>query len=135
MKLFIETFNGKAINHPILEDNLLTVYEIDDVSKIPVRFEKFIRKEQPTVKWYQRLIVNYIKDENGDWIDSFEILELNKEQRLEELNMFKSPYDSWVINDDVTEWVAPKAIPNDGKTYKWNENIKDWEKININSET
>jgi len=40
------------------------------------------------------------------------------------------PYNSWVLNEQTCNWEAPVARPNDGNTYKWNEEILNWELIN-----
>jgi len=41
----------------------------------------------------------------------------------------EKPYDSWVLSKDW-EWVSPKGhMPNDGKSYQWNETDKVWEEM------
>lgn len=37
-----------------------------------------------------------------------------------------TPYTSWVLNEK-RKWVAPITMPKDGKDYKWNESIGNWE--------
>jgi hypothetical protein len=39
------------------------------------------------------------------------------------------PYASWVLNDDTCLWDAPVAMPNDGKTYQWDEAAGAWTEI------
>lgn len=41
------------------------------------------------------------------------------------------PYASWTLNEDTCRWVAPVEYPSDGKTYKWNEAITNWEEVII----
>ena len=36
------------------------------------------------------------------------------------------PYTSWTLNGDTCNWEAPVALPNDGKTYVWNEEDGQW---------
>jgi len=36
-------------------------------------------------------------------------------------------YNSWLLNDESCLWEPPVAYPSDGKTYKWNESIVNWE--------
>ena len=31
------------------------------------------------------------------------------------------PYESWVLDEAVCRWTAPTAMPDDGKTYIWDE--------------
>ena len=41
---------------------------------------------------------------------------------------FISPksYASWVLNEDTCQWSAPVAMPDDGKTYTWDEATTSW---------
>ena len=39
------------------------------------------------------------------------------------------PYSSWILNENICDWEAPIAHPNDGQLYKWNEEINNWELI------
>ncbi len=36
------------------------------------------------------------------------------------------PYASWVLVEDTCQWTAPSAMPNDGKTYDWDEDTTSW---------
>lgn len=42
------------------------------------------------------------------------------------------PYDSWIINEETTEWEAPTAYPSDGKKYGWFEPNQQWIEITTN---
>lgn len=37
------------------------------------------------------------------------------------------PYESWNLDPDTCQWVAPVPMPTDGKTYSWNETTQTWE--------
>ena len=39
------------------------------------------------------------------------------------------PYPSWILNNTTWLWEAPVAMPTDGKMYKWNELITNWEEV------
>jgi hypothetical protein len=39
------------------------------------------------------------------------------------------PYQSWIKNEEINEWVAPVDYPLDGNKYIWDETIQDWKKI------
>ena len=41
------------------------------------------------------------------------------------------PFNSWVLNEDTCFWDSPVAYPEDGKLYKWNEEILNWEEVII----
>jgi hypothetical protein len=37
------------------------------------------------------------------------------------------PFDSWVLDEETCQWVAPTPYPTDGFTYSWNEAEIAWE--------
>lgn len=41
------------------------------------------------------------------------------------------PYPSWTLNNTTWTWEAPVAMPTDGKDYKWNESITNWEEVTL----
>jgi hypothetical protein len=41
------------------------------------------------------------------------------------------PYPSWTLNEQSCLWQSPIPYPNDGKKYTWNEEIGNWEEINL----
>jgi len=41
------------------------------------------------------------------------------------------PFSSWVLNNTTWLWEAPVAMPTDGKQYKWNESITNWEEVTL----
>jgi len=73
MKLYIKVVDGKTVNHPCLESNLLEVYS----GVIPSEYESFERKPnelKPTL--FQRSEASYIKDEaTGVWQDHWVIVD------------------------------------------------------------
>jgi len=41
------------------------------------------------------------------------------------------PYPSWVLNNTTWLWETPVTYPKDGKVYKWNESIINWEEVRV----
>ena len=41
------------------------------------------------------------------------------------------PFPSWTLNEDSCLWDSPVPYPNDGKMYRWNEDILNWQEINL----
>lgn len=41
----------------------------------------------------------------------------------------KKPFESWVKNEELNEWLPPIDYPADGKTYIWNEEIPGWQLV------
>jgi hypothetical protein len=42
-----------------------------------------------------------------------------------------SPYESWVLNTENVTWEAPIPMPDDGKTYKWEESTTSWVEVTV----
>ena len=42
------------------------------------------------------------------------------------------PFDSWKLNEFTCQWDPPVAYPEDGKIYKWDETLLNWEEVIIN---
>lgn len=38
-------------------------------------------------------------------------------------------YNSWVLDEELCVWEPPIPFPNDGKRYKWNEDIQNWTEL------
>jgi hypothetical protein len=41
------------------------------------------------------------------------------------------PFPSWTLNEQTCLWQSPIPYINDGKMYTWNEEIGNWEEINL----
>lgn len=39
------------------------------------------------------------------------------------------PYPSWTLVEDICQWTAPSAYPDDGKMYTWNEDTTNWTEV------
>lgn len=39
------------------------------------------------------------------------------------------PYESWTLDEETCQWVAPVAYPTDGKLYTWNEELTEWTEV------
>jgi len=39
------------------------------------------------------------------------------------------PFPSWTISAPTWTWMAPVPMPNDDKSYEWNEDAKNWDII------
>ena len=39
------------------------------------------------------------------------------------------PFPTWKLDEDTCRWNAPKAYPDDGKKYYWNEDTTSWKEI------
>ncbi len=41
------------------------------------------------------------------------------------------PFPSWTLNEESCLWQSPVPYPSDGKMYTWNEEILNWQEINL----
>ncbi len=41
----------------------------------------------------------------------------------------QKPFNSWVLNLDTYEWLAPIPYPTDGQMYRWNETNQSWDLV------
>ena len=41
------------------------------------------------------------------------------------------PFESWILDEFSCLWNPPISYPNDGKMYRWNEDILNWQEINL----
>jgi len=39
----------------------------------------------------------------------------------------KKPFNSWILDEETCLWKAPVVKPDDGKSYKWNEDTQQWD--------
>tara|TARA_R100000900_G_scaffold115378_1_gene90183 strand:+ start:400 stop:765 length:366 start_codon:yes stop_codon:yes gene_type:complete len=37
------------------------------------------------------------------------------------------PFTSWILNEEICQWKAPVAYPDDGNVYNWNEETQQWD--------
>ena len=45
------------------------------------------------------------------------------------------PFESWELNEETCQWVAPIDYPTDGLIYSWNEDSLDWEAVIYDNQT
>lgn len=41
------------------------------------------------------------------------------------------PFNSWVLDENTCKWKSPIDMPNDNKSYIWNEETQSWQEIAI----
>jgi hypothetical protein len=44
------------------------------------------------------------------------------------------PFNSWVLNEDTCLWEPPVAMPDDGKSYRWDEETTAWVEVTLQIE-
>lgn len=41
------------------------------------------------------------------------------------------PFNSWVLDENTCNWIAPVEMPQDGQPYQWNEETTSWDLITL----
>jgi len=41
----------------------------------------------------------------------------------------EKPHNSWVLDESTCQWIAPVAMPDDGKAYSWDESTLNWVEV------
>ena len=133
--LYIEVVDGKIINHPIFESNLIEVFPniaLDDHDK----YIPFKRVPQPTVGIFEvNEGVVYEFDGPNLVKDVWKIRAMTsaeKKAKIEQARAMK-PYSSWTFDETTLMWSPPTPYPANAqaekKVYRWNESSLSWEEI------
>ena len=41
------------------------------------------------------------------------------------------PFESWLLDEETCDWVAPEPHPSDGNTYRWDESTSSWQLVDF----
>ena len=150
-KLYIKIdSDGMFVEHPHFEDNVRALYPTHNFNDGPPDgWKEFIRNEPPVLGPYQK----YDETKGGNialafphngleyklvddkYVDYWHVLDMTDEERLAKQNKVKQDwadtfnYSSWTFSEDLCEYVAPVAKPDDGKEYgpaNWDEDNQSW---------
>ena len=137
MNLYIQIDeNGKAINHPIMEDNLRQAFPGINTNNLPSNFAKFQRTAAPARTVYEKEH-RVIYELRGDvYTNVYHSEYMTREEAIELQNQVKAAWaanpsspTSWVFNDFTCRYEPPVPYPDDGKYYQWDEPTTNWMEI------
>lgn len=131
MNLYIKYVNGSLIDFPVLESNLKMIYpECDFVTTFPPDYIPFIYKDQPEIPWNMELKTRQ-RVENNQAYNHYELVPKHPDIIEKYLTKFRNekPFPSWTCDEENLRYVPPKAYPEDGKLYTWDENQLDWSEL------
>ena len=132
MELFIKIENGQAVNHPIMEDNFRQAFPEIDTNNLPSNFARFIRVDAPALGVYEKNQTVTYQLQNGVWTDVYACEQMTQEEIVALQNQVKDEFAqnynfaSWTFNEATCQFEPPISCPNDGKPYKWDEEIINW---------
>ena len=136
MNLYIQIDeNGKAINHPIMEDNLRQAFPGINTNNLPSNFAKFQRTSRPARTIYEKEHrVTY--ELRGDvYTDVYHSEYMTREEAIELQNQVKAAWaanpgsQSWIFNDFTCRYEPPVPYPANGKQYQWDEPTTNWVEV------
>ena len=117
MKLYIETENGQAQNHPAYEDNLIKAFK-----SVPSSWEPFVRVERPVLGVYEVFESDEPSYEKIDnvWTDVWLTRPMTVEEKTakqqEVITAFKlreqsSNWSAWMLDEATCTMVPPIPRP------------------------
>lgn len=132
-KLFIRIIDGQPFEHPIIEQNFVDVFSEEDINNLSENFAEFIRVERPQCGIFEVVEGPVYQWENGKIKDVWTIRPMTEQERQEKIQQAKDgkPFPSWTLNEETLEFIFPVPFPNDGKSYKWDENVLNWVDVSI----
>ena len=122
-----------------LDNNVFTINEIED-ENVGSSFLNDLHKTNNIYKqtsYNTRGGIHYQADNNTPSIDQSKALRKNYAgigyyyDSIRDAFIPPKPFPSWKLNEDSCLWDSPIPYPNDGKTYTWNEEILNWQEINL----
>jgi hypothetical protein len=136
MKLYIQTENGQAVNHPAFEDNLIAAF-----GGVPDHWKPFVRVERPTLGVYevlesQEAVYEFV---DGVWTDVWTVRPMTDEEKTAKQQVVQAVIDAWALNPNsfnYTTWVLDEAnlimVPptptpvEEGKIFCWSGADNNW---------
>lgn len=127
MALYIKIENGKPINHPAFDDNLIAAY-----GYIPSEWSPFNRIGCPDgliTSPFQKVECTYTLSSDGiTWQDNWLAIEMSDEEKMNLISQTQSnpPFPNAVLNTTTLQW-KPPSKPTDGNNYTFNFTDGIWE--------
>jgi hypothetical protein len=129
MDLYIQIDeNGKAVNHPMLEDNLRQAFPGIDTNNLPSHIAKFQRTLEPDRKPYEKEPRVTYEPRGGVYTEVYHREYMTSDEAIEAQNQVKADFaanpnsfKSWIFNEDTCKYQPPIPLPLDGKRYRWDE--------------
>jgi hypothetical protein len=131
MKLYIKYIDGKIVDHPLLEDNLMQVDPDFDPKNLPETLKVFERVNAPVPGPYSRVENSYQLGDDDIVRDVYTLVDISDEEKSALIAHTQSlPHpNGWVFNETICGWEPGVPYPNDGKIYSWSEELANWQEI------
>jgi hypothetical protein len=145
--LYIEVVDGKIINHPIFESNLIQAFPdiaLNDQDKY-IPFQRVPQPETGIFEINEGLIYEF--DGPNLVKDVWKIRPMTDEEKQAAIDQARAnqPYPSWTFDENTLIWSAPVPYPGvipkadddvtNLKRYVWDEDILNWKEFDIGNLT
>ena len=138
-RFFIQIREGRTVGHPMTGDNLTSVYPHIDLDNLPSDYMPFVRTEHPEIPDpYTKAVSTYIRV-GDEYTDSWSMVPMTDEEKAELIGDAKEDFrlregpESWIWDEENCKYEPPVPYPDDFDTvpYRWNEDITNWERIDL----
>lgn len=129
MELVIQIRDGMPYEHPILVENLTQAFPGIDIDNLPDNFARFERVDMPELgvyEVYEGLTYEWVGSIVKDVHNVRQMSDEEKTQKQNEIKASWTAYPSWVFNEEICYFEPPFGPPQDGKSYRWNEEVVNW---------
>lgn len=137
-KLYIKIDGGKAVNHPMLESNVLEIHKIPAITEQFLRENGYARFENPNVP-ESKLVLGrdgYKLYEDGIVRPELVIRDLTQEEKMDE--WVRGPRNFFLVNSDWTQTAdAPFTLEKKAEWATYRQELRDmtalYEGVELNS--
>ena len=138
--LYIKIVDGIAIDHPILEENLVSAFPEINLDLLPANFARFRKTPRPRCGVYERYECSYAADAEGVYTEVWTLRSMTDHEKTQEQNLVKSSFiqlngpSSWIFDEETCRMIAPVPKPetvaptvsSSGIIYTWDEATVSW---------
>jgi len=133
--LYIEVVDGKIINHPIFESNLIEVFPDIELNNHD-KYIPFQRVPQPVIGIFEvNEGVTYEFDGANLVKDVWHIRSMTDSEKQAKIEQAREmqPYPSWTFDETTLTWSPPTPYPANAqetkKLYRWDEDSLSWKEV------
>lgn len=137
---FIQIRDGLPFMDPILESNLLEVYQNNiDLNNLPPEIKEFIDSSPPEIGPYEKIASSYYGLKDDHVTTYYNVEPLSAAEKEFKILTFQNsiPYPSWSFNEELCKHVPPIPYPENfgslqnptGVPYEWNETEQRWDEV------
>jgi hypothetical protein len=127
MNCYIKVINGQTVDHPVLMDNLFSVF-----GSIPEQYQPFYRIQQPAnllPSPFYKAQNTYVLGQDGvTWQDSWTAVEMTSDEQATLIaeTQANPPGPNLTLNTTNLQWIPNTTKPDDGNKYYWNFQSGEW---------